>query len=411
MRAIVQGLDGRASWERYLATEGDGTDLRLVRATIQRMRDEFAAAALRERRPGTARLVLIDANALADDPSAPSLDAFVTAHGLEDLRENEQLEAYEEAHGRAATRHGRKDRLIRRQLDALHWLERLVAQPPRANDGVGAWLAPALARRLDQAGLATLGQLVDHINGVGLRWSAAVPAIGAAKALRVVEWLREHETSLGMTIGAHVGVPRRRLSAQQLAAVVAEATAIRPIEKLLLPPDFDGSRGTNRCPSVECRLGIDTDREALKAWIATKGPSPGVLEAPGGLNHTQRAYRKEAERWLLWMVIVRRRPLSSATAEDAAAYLSFLADPQPRVAWCGPRYRERWSPLWRPFEGALSPAAQRHAAKVLRALHAHLVDGRYLVVNPWATVLSASPSKATERLSTETVDNSVDNRS
>ena len=48
MRAVVQGIDTRASWDRYLKLEGEGTDQRLVRSTIAWIRDEFAAAAQRE---------------------------------------------------------------------------------------------------------------------------------------------------------------------------------------------------------------------------------------------------------------------------------------------------------------------------------------------------------------------------
>jgi hypothetical protein len=48
MRSVVQGLDVRASWERYLRVEGDANDVRTVRATIVFIRREFAAAARRE---------------------------------------------------------------------------------------------------------------------------------------------------------------------------------------------------------------------------------------------------------------------------------------------------------------------------------------------------------------------------
>jgi hypothetical protein len=37
-RAVVQGIDLRASWDRYLRTEGEHEDLRKVRSTIARMR-------------------------------------------------------------------------------------------------------------------------------------------------------------------------------------------------------------------------------------------------------------------------------------------------------------------------------------------------------------------------------------
>src|ERR1019366_1872419 len=65
MRSVVQGLGVRQSWERYFRVEGDDS-ARHVKATIQWIRDEFAAAAKRQARPGTARLVLLDASRLGE---------------------------------------------------------------------------------------------------------------------------------------------------------------------------------------------------------------------------------------------------------------------------------------------------------------------------------------------------------
>src|SRR6478609_10208804 len=79
MRAVVQGIDLRASWDRYLRTQGEHDDLRKVRSTIARMRTEFTAAARRHARPGTARLILVEAEEIrrrrgcrACRPSPPS---------------------------------------------------------------------------------------------------------------------------------------------------------------------------------------------------------------------------------------------------------------------------------------------------------------------------------------------------
>ena len=44
MRAVVQGLDARSSWDRFLRTEGSVGDARQVRSTITWIQDEFAAA-------------------------------------------------------------------------------------------------------------------------------------------------------------------------------------------------------------------------------------------------------------------------------------------------------------------------------------------------------------------------------
>jgi hypothetical protein len=138
MRAVVQGIDLRASWDRYLRTEGEHEDdLRKVWSTIARMRTELAAAARRHARPGTARLVLIDADEVHETPGLPSLAAFAAERGLEDFSEAEQQTAFVEAYGpdTDAERKSRRARLIRRQLEALQWLECLVAQDPGPDDG------------------------------------------------------------------------------------------------------------------------------------------------------------------------------------------------------------------------------------------------------------------------------------
>ena len=73
MRSLVLGVDLQEAWDRYLRLEGGAGDLRVVRSTIQWIRDEFAAAAQRRRRPGTATLVLRDVSLIpqpwADQPS------------------------------------------------------------------------------------------------------------------------------------------------------------------------------------------------------------------------------------------------------------------------------------------------------------------------------------------------------
>ena len=237
MRSVVQRLDPRESWERYFRVEGEATDQRTVRATIAWIRDEFAAAAKREDRFGTARLVRIDATRIADPEFAtpvelPSLEAFAEAHGLEDERQADQIAAYEAEYGRATQRLRRRARLIARQLEALRWLESLVAQSPKAGDSVAAWLNPTLASHFEAADIFTLAQLVERINGVGRRWHAGIKAMGEGKALRIVEWLQqlanEHQDSIALQLGRHVAMARSKLYAHELNAVVLPATDIRP---------------------------------------------------------------------------------------------------------------------------------------------------------------------------------------
>jgi site-specific recombinase XerD len=420
MRALVQGLDLATSWERYLSVEGESSDLRLVRSTLNWIRQELAAAARREDRLGLARLVRIDLRQLAQpSPELPSLEDFAESRGLEDAAQAEQIAAYEEAFGRITQRLQRRARLIARQLDALRWLEDQVAQPPRAGDALSAWLHPSLARLLEAADLFTVAQLVERINGIGRRWYGPIRSLGPGKAQRLVAWLRRHEATLGLSLGPHIDQARSRLFAHELAAVVAPATAIVPLEKLLVPAELDGRAGLYRRPQAQCLLAAHNDYEALLAWLRAKqgltpeqkaqlqarrrhrdsgvasmeGLGQGLGQALGqdlawlsSLSHTQRAYRKEGERFLLWALVQRGKALSSMNHEDCQAYRDFLADPQPRSRWCGARSRERWSPLWRPFEGPLSASAQRQALTILKNLYGFLVDQNYLMGNPWSAI-------------------------
>jgi integrase len=420
MRAVVQGVEPAAAWNRYLRVEGGPSDPRAIRATLAWIRDEFAAAAQRHARFGVARLVRLDTARLAPAPEVrlPSLEDFAADRGLLDFSEAEQLDAYEAEFRPILRRARRRQRLVERQLDALAWLESLVGRAaqapaqrgtlraPQAGDDVARWIAPALARPLQQAGLGTLGQLIDRINGIGRRWHGSIRGVGPVKADRILAWLRDHESSLSASgaarLGAHLDRPRSRLSASDLATVPPAPTAIQPLEKLVLPPALDGSHGLHRAPADQCLLTARNDREALCAWLTAKAPSAqpsGDAAEPGGtaharegevtspLTHTQRSYRKEAERLLLWAVVERGKPLSSLDADDRQAYLAFLADPQPRQRWCAARSRQRWSPLWRPFEGPLGPAAQAQAWRILRSLFNFLAQQRYLQQHPWATAV------------------------
>ncbi|MGJ7523909.1 phage integrase family protein [Variovorax sp. LT1P1] len=387
MRALTQGLDARASWDRYLRLEGEHTDLRTVRKTVHWIRDAFAAAAKREHKPGTARLILLDPDRFSTPVVQPSLAEFAQAQGLEEFSEAEQVEAYEAAYpsaggsaGQGGAGSSRRARVIARQLEALRWLEALVAQDPRPGDGVQAWLNPSMAERLIRAGMPTLFTLVERINGVGARWWAPVPGVGPQKGARILEWLQANEDVLGMRVGHHVATPRQGLAPADLAAVVPAATAIVPYEKFVLPAALDGSAGRFRSPPERCLLMARNDHEAIGAWLASKGAGG----EGGELTATQRAYRKEGERLLLWAILERQKPLSSLSVEDATTYRSFLAAPP--STWCGPRHHQRWSPLWRPLEGPLAPMAARHALVILRSLFSFLVSQGYLVGNPFAAV-------------------------
>jgi site-specific recombinase XerD len=403
MRALVQGADTKAAWERYLQIEGEHTDARIVRKTIHWIRDAFASAAKREHKFGTARLVLADWSKVGErEQQQPTLAQFVADRGLEGFSENDQIVAFLETYPAVDVQQKRRAKLMARQLDALRWLEELAAQPPGAGDPIASWISPDLTCHVQAAGLFTLRQLVTHINGIGKRWYCTIPAVGPLKAKRIEDWLRAHELSIGLALGDHVSVARAKLNSHQLARVVPRQTAIVPLDKLIVPGELDGSQGWFRAPRAQCMMRANNDYEAVLLWIKTRhgmsseqkqavqikrGIAPGGPEGPMDwlhyLSHTQRAYLKEAERFILWAIVQHKKPLSSMTLEDCEAYRLFLASPTPSDLWCAPRGRDKWSPLWRPFEGPLSPSAQAHTLRILKSLYKFLVDQCYLVGNPW----------------------------
>ena len=414
MRAVVQGTDAKAAWERYLQIEGHHADVRTVRRTIAWMKDAFAAAARREHQFGTARLIVADFSKVDGRRKTrqPTLTEFIVAQHMDGFSEAEQIEAYQVEYPGGAIQQQRRAKLMDKQLEALRWLEELAAQPPGAGDLIACWINPDLAAHLQAAGLFTLRQLIGHINGIGKRWYGGVPVIGASKARRIEDWLRDHQDSIGLSLFSHVTVARTKLYSHELERIVPRQTAIVPIDKLIVPHELDGSHGRFRAAREHCMMQANNDHEAVLLWVRTRtgmtpeqkrvvqikrGISPGVPEGSldwlHNLSHTQRSYLKEAERFMLWAIVQHKKPLSSMSLEDCEAYRDFLTDPQPTDVWCAPRGRNKWSPLWRPFEGPLSASAQAHAIRVLKGLYKFLVDQCYLVGNPWNGVATKRSSR------------------
>lgn len=453
LRAIIQGLHARAMWERYLMEEGEiEADQELlarspeaeeadidtdpaahafaahpkVRRVTAWLRSELVAAATRAQRPGTARRLKLEARDLRRigqrGLGLPSLEEFVAETGMDGFGESEQLAAYEERYGNALKRESKRARMMRRQLEAIDWLEERYAQPVLTGDACRAWLAEPLAERLEAAGVRTLADLLDRIDGLGAGWARGLPAIGAGKARAIEAFLATHAETLGRSIGKHVAVPRRRRYVHEMATVVprGKENALVPLDKLVLPAHLDGRDGAYRLPQARCLINAHNDYEAVLSWLRSKpglapdrilrlrekrkdvGTGQGPYDWLHYLSNTQRAYRKEAERFLLWSMLARGKPLSSMDTDDCMAYRDFLADPPQE--WCGPRSRERWTPLWRPFEGPLNPRAQGYAIGVLANLYAYLNAKNYLDGNPWQGIhvpTSAKPELDVGRSLTE----------
>jgi integrase len=152
-----------------------------------------------------------------------------------------------------------------------------------------------------------------------------------------------------------------------------EAPRLAPFERLAIPTALSGEHGMNRGRDFAF-IRAEHDLAAVHAHLNRYRDRPATL----------RAYMRELERLVLWLVIVRGVALSSMTVEDGEAYKDFLK--APIASFVGPK-RARASGRWRPFtpEG-LSPDSQAYAVRAIRAAFAWLTTVRYLAGNPWSAV-------------------------
>lgn len=377
VRCWAEGLDLVASWNRYLAVQG-AADARRARGELQRLLDRLRGVALAQGRRDVAVLLRRDPEAIAEHgAAAPSLDEFRAQHPADFYSEAELVGLYQAEHGALPSRSPgrRRQRLRARLLAALQWLESASVRAPSAGEPVNAWLDERVAQRLAVVGIRTLGDLHGWVCSKGFHWHRAVPRLGAEGAARIVRWLDEHQATLG-ALPAAARVPRRSLDAAALTPPAR--TGIVPLERFIPPPGLDGARGTNRAPAQAGPWAAPDDLAAVQAWLQ---------QWPAG-THTWRAYRKETERFLLWAVMLQRKPLSSLDGADCAAYRDFLAAPGP--AWTGPRSTPRHSDAWRPFEGPLSARSRQQALVIVRSLCGWLARHRYLDANPWDGVQARS---------------------
>ena len=266
-------------------------------------------------------------------------------------------------------------------LRMVEQVSTLAAAAPSLDHQVALWFRPLVTKRLVGEGIDTLGQLVDFCNSHGGSWWRSMPRIGPQRARVIVAWLRRHESDLGKRIEADVDT-RALVPAVGLGNVVViggsiDAPLLAPFERLAIPTALSGANGlnpgTNRGRDFAF-IRAEHDLAAVHAYLNRYRDRPPTL----------RAYTRELERLVLWLVIVRGVALSSMTVEDCEAYKDFLKSPIP--TFVGPK-RARSSGRWRPFtpEG-LSPESQAYAVRAIRAAFAWLTTVRYLAGNPWSAV-------------------------
>ncbi len=386
-RGYLEGLPLSTLAQRYLEQGGeDGSP----RRTVQFVRDALRSLAMQHGQLRYARALAIDPARLyaparppAGDGDEPSLEAFrraVDPRGF--YGEAELIELFQQQCGqpRQDRRQQRITRLRNLQREAIEFLQARVRPEPLPAHAVEAWLPPRLAAHLMAAGIRTLGELVARMN-TGYRWWETVPGIGVEKAARLRRWLAPHSGVEGLALDRTAVVPREHLgSASELLRQRPVRTEIAPLERFLVPRELDGSQGSLRAEPGRAQIAARDDAEAIAAWLNARGRN----------DNTRRAYRREAERLLLWCVLERGMALSSITVDDCARYRIFLQAPP--AAWVAPRNVERWSPAWRPLSGPLSPRSQRTALAIVSAMFDWLVSCQYLVANPWKALPRPGPA-------------------
>jgi hypothetical protein len=302
-RGYLDGLELGSLARRYLETaiglENAADDLRVAKSSVKWIRDQLMIAARRSPQPSHARLFDLSSEKLNVQyaHAVPSLEDFREKRDPYEVYSEEDLIApFQEKYGSGSSKPDRRiernARLRTKQMYALFQLEEQTAVDPQLADSVAGWLDPAVARRLHDAGVHTLGELIEGMNGFGYRWYT-----------KITKWLTEPSViaALGVGLNTRALTPRRDLPPALLSP---PRTAIVSLERFLAPAALDGSQGLNR--GDRALLAVRNDMEAICAWLKTR--------KPGG--HSVRSYRKEAERFLLWAIIEKGKPISSLSVED-----------------------------------------------------------------------------------------------
>ncbi|BBL77374.1 integrase (plasmid) [Methylomagnum ishizawai] len=311
---------------------------------------------------------------------------------LSDVYQPDQLPSATKAHTEAlvetlvarARRAGRDDlaaRLAGGPLVSERWqtqadaaIDAILELPeprPAPSDPVGRWFPGRIEAPLARAGIATLADIAQAAELAD--WWRAIPRIGEDGA----ETLRQffaRSPELGPLPEIVVEPPP--------APERPPRTDVAPLEYFRAPELLSGRDRTNRQPPERQRIQADTDAEAVGCWLA-QWPEDSA---------TRRAYRKEAERFLLWSLLERGKPLSGLGVDDAIAYRQFVRDPQPRERWVGPLAARR-APGWKPFQDGLSERSAQFAETVLRSLCQWLVEVGYLAWSPFGGLRRARRSE------------------
>ena len=401
VRSSLLGLDLRESFQRYLAWSETTTDLRY----IQNRRDALLKqiieagrhrdATLPEHSRITRQLELLRSDVVTKPAvELPTLEDWVESERMDPdaWSEADLIAEYKAAFGldnedAAEAANGLQDPVAER-VRALNYLETILSVTPAATDRLESWFAKAVVKCLRNVGLLTLGDLVRFINVYGYRWHGRIKGFGAQRADQVVAWLRMQYEHLNMLINDSVREPKSKrdlFKSSQGALTLGladtqysqfgQGTLVQiGLNRIQSSPGLAGSAGEFRSHMANS-LGAANDLEAVNAWLAYYQEKPS----------TQRSYRKEVERFMLWCAQELKKPLSSVTSPDCLKYRDFLA--KVPGTWIHPAPVKRTDPMWRAFRGQPNPASQKQALVIIQTMFGALCDAGYLVANPMRALM------------------------
>lgn len=143
-----------------------------------------------------------------------------------------------------------------------------------------------------------------------------------------------------------------------------------------VPPHLTGENRLNRGQRW-CPIEPDNDFAAIEEWIRSRKRS----------EHTIRAYRREANRLMLWAFSFVGKPISELSNSDLASYFDWLEAPEPHPDWpaginvirgIGRLAREDPTDDFR----GLSGTSRDHALRVLRAMYSWWAMVNYISMTP-----------------------------
>ncbi|MAA93982.1 MAG: hypothetical protein CML22_06800 [Rheinheimera sp.] len=193
------------------------------------------------------------------------------------------------------------------------------------------------------------------------------------------------------------------------------------------PPEFEP--GFNRSDSMSM-LDSDTDWPVVIEYLVQFQPKPNTLAN----------YLKEVERFALWLIHEKQKPISAVNRADWLAYLDFIKSPP--ATWCSTKARKfqkdgiTLNTGWRPFEirtvheplatksidvdddpqlvTGLSENSQALAKRIIESMFTFLVVAGHLNANPAMSPRTRNRSSATKKsfsertISDELVDYTID---